>query len=220
MELFRLLSVRPGVTSLIGGGGKTTALYVLARELRERGTVICTTTTHIFPPAHTDIAEDASALAAALKRRGCVCAGSRAGEKLAAPPVPMAALAALADYVLVEADGSRGLPVKAHLPHEPAVPPESGQTIVLAGASAFGRPIREAAHRPEQFCRLTGQPPDAPVTARTLAAALRREGLGDKVFINQAEEPAALEEARRLAAALPWPVFAGSLQGGVWICLS
>ncbi len=220
MELFRLLSVRPGVTSLIGGGGKTTALYVLARELRERGTVICTTTTHIFPPAHMDIAEDASALAAALKRRGCVCAGSRAGEKLAAPPVPMAALAALADYVLVEADGSRGLPVKAHLPHEPAVPPESGQTIVLAGASAFGRPIREAAHRPEQFCRLTGQPPDAPVTARTLAAALRREGLGDKVFINQAEEPAALEEARRLAAALPWPVFAGSLQGGVWICLS
>ena len=220
MELFRLLSVRPGVTSLIGGGGKTTALYVLARELRERGTVICTTTTHIFPPAHMDIAEDASALAAALKRRGCVCAGSRAGEKLAAPPVPMAALAALADYVLVEADGSRGLPVKAHLPHEPAVPPESGQTIVLAGASAFGRPIREAAHRPEQFCRLTGQPPDAPVTARTLAAALRREGLGDKVFINQAEEPAALEEARRLAAALPWPVFAGALQGGVWKCLS
>ena len=220
MELFRLLSVRPGVTSLIGGGGKTTALYVLARELRERGTVICTTTTHIFPPAHMDIAEDASALAAALKRRGCVCAGSRAGEKLAAPPVPMAALAALADYVLVEADGSRGLPVKAHLPHEPVIPDCAVQTVLLAGASGFGRPIREAVHRPERYCALSGASPGDTATPRNLAAVLAAEGLGDRVFVNQADTAEALALAGELAALLPWPVCAGSLQGGKWTCLS
>ena len=221
MELAELLGIKPGVTALIGGGGKTTAMYRLARELR--GTVICCTSARILPPSHLPVlaGDSRAAVRQALAAAGRVCLGVPAPEgKLGPPALDLAALPALADYVLVEADGSRGLPVKAHLPHEPAVPPESGQTIVLAGASAFGRPIREAAHRPEQFCRLTGQPPDAPVTARTLAAALRREGLGDKVFINQAEEPAALEEARRLAAALPWPVFAGSLQGGVWICLS
>ena len=40
MELCRLLSVRAGVTSLIGGGGKTSAMYVLARELRETDNLI------------------------------------------------------------------------------------------------------------------------------------------------------------------------------------
>ena len=48
MLLSRLLSVRPGVTALTGGGGKTAAMYRLARELRREGTVICTTTTRIL----------------------------------------------------------------------------------------------------------------------------------------------------------------------------
>lgn len=55
MELWELLGVRPGVTALIGGGGKTTAMYALARELTKRGTVICTTTTHIAPPVHLPV---------------------------------------------------------------------------------------------------------------------------------------------------------------------
>ena len=40
MTLSSLLSIRPGITALIGGGGKTTALYVLARELRETDNAI------------------------------------------------------------------------------------------------------------------------------------------------------------------------------------
>ena len=35
-KLCDLLDIRPGVTALIGGGGKTTLMYHLARELRER----------------------------------------------------------------------------------------------------------------------------------------------------------------------------------------
>ena len=42
MTLSRLLDIRPGITALTGGGGKTTAMYVLARELRRRGAVSCT----------------------------------------------------------------------------------------------------------------------------------------------------------------------------------
>ena len=38
------------VIALVGGGGKTTTMYALAREAREAGkTVIVTTTTHILP---------------------------------------------------------------------------------------------------------------------------------------------------------------------------
>lgn len=49
-KLCDLLGIRPGITALIGGGGKTTLMYHLARELRQYGTVAVTTTTRIWPP--------------------------------------------------------------------------------------------------------------------------------------------------------------------------
>lgn len=223
MELWQLLDIVPGVTALIGGGGKTTMMYTLARELTRCGTVICTTTTHIFPPDHLPVLPDfdPEAVRSALWTHGCVCLGAPSPEgKLTAPPVPMEALAELADYVLAEADGSRGLPVKAHLSHEPVIPPNASRTVVLVGASGFDRPIQEAVHRWERFCVLTGVAPEAPVTAENLAALLAAEALGDAVFINQAETASALSSARRLAGLLAAPVYAGSLRGGEWKCLS
>lgn len=223
MELSGLLAVERGITALIGSGGKTTAMYLLAEELSRRGTVICATSTHILRPEHLPVLENPSpeALAAALAENRAVCAGCAAAEgKLTAPPLSWAALAALADYVLVEADGAHRLPCKAHLPHEPVIPPGATQTILLVGASGLGRPIREAAHRPEVFCRLSGANPEDPITLEALAAVIRAEALGDKVLVNQAERPEALAQARALAALLPVPVYAGSLQKRSFLCLS
>ena len=219
MQLWELLSVRPGITALAGSGGKTTMMYTLARELAERGTVICTTTTRIFPPEHLPTLERVDRRTA--ERLRCVCVGTPAQEgKLAAPAQSMEELAALADYVLAEADGSKGLPIKAHLPHEPVIPAGTGETVVLVGASGFGRPVREAVHRVEAFCRLTGLVPDDPVTPEAVAAVLEAEGLGGQVFVNQTETEGVLDAARRLAAAVKSRVFAGSLQRGEWTCLS
>lgn len=221
MHLWELLGLGPGVTAIIGGGGKTTMMYTLARELSVTGTVVCATTTRIFSPAHLPVLERVDR--DVLKRLHCVCAGTPALDspgKLAAPAQSIAELAALADYVLVEADGSRGLPLKAHLPHEPVIPAEAGRTVVLTGASAFGRPVREAVHRPEVFCRMTGASPDSLVTPETAAALIKSENLGDTVFVNQADTPSAMDAARALARMLDCPVFAGALQRGEWICLS
>jgi len=219
MKLWELLRVRRGVTAIAGGGGKTTMMYTLARELAEAGRVICTTTTRIFPPAHLPVLGRVDR--GALERLGCVCAGTPApGGKLAGPVQSMEELAVLAEYVLVEADGSRGLPVKAHGSHEPVIPAGAVQTVALVGASAFGRPAREAVHRVETYCQLTGSPPDAPVTPELVAVLLRAEGIGDAVFVNQTESRAAREAARVLARELDSPVYAGSLQRGEWECLS
>lgn len=49
MELRELLEIGPGLTALIGGGGKTTLMYHLASELRQQGTVLVCTTTKIWP---------------------------------------------------------------------------------------------------------------------------------------------------------------------------
>ena len=78
MELQELLGISPGVTALIGGGGKTTMMYALARELSRRGTVICTTTTHIRPPDHLPVLERVDR--AGVERARCVCAGRPTAE--------------------------------------------------------------------------------------------------------------------------------------------
>ena len=132
----------------------------------------------------------------------------------------MARLAALVDYVLVEADGSAGLPLKAHAPHEPVIPAESGRVLLVLGASGFGRPIREAAHRPERYAQLAGRDPETIVTPEIAAQVSRAEGLGDLVLVNQVETPEAWENARKLAENLPLPVYAGSLRRGEMVCVS
>lgn len=225
MGLSELLDVRPGVTAVIGGGGKTTLLRTLGEELAENGArVLLCATTKIFPfdglPNLTDPSEEA--LAEALETRRLVCAGTPVPGtgKLTAPAIPMGRLMELADYVLAEADGAAGRPLKAHAPHEPVIPPEANQVICVVGASGFGRPILEAAHRPALYARLAGVPEDAPASPETEAAVLLAEGLPDRVFVNQAEDAAAMAAARRLAALLPWPVCAGALKRRNWICLS
>lgn len=217
MQLWELLSVRPGITALAGSGGKTTMLYTLARELAKKRLVICATTTRIFPPEHMPVLDRVDR--EAMERLRCVCVGTAVG-KLAAPVQTMEELAALADYVLVEADGSKRLPVKAHLPHEPVIPPGAAQTVTVVGVSGFGRPVRDVVHRAEIFCRLTGLGPDEPVTPEAVAAVLEAEGLGERIFVNQVESEETLAAARRLASAVKGQVFAGALKRGEWICLS
>lgn len=229
MNLADLLGIRPGVTAVLGGGGKTTFLRTLGEELAGNGArVLLCATAKIFPFDGLLNLERPTeeALREALESRRLVCAGTPVPGtgKLTAPAIPMAWLAALADYVLAEADGSAGRPLKAHAPHEPVVPPEANQVIYVVGASGFGRPVREAVHRPEIFQFLTGLGPEAAVTPEAAAEALRTEapawGASIRIFVNQAEDGAALAAAGRLAALLPWPVYAGALQRRSWICLS
>lgn len=229
MRLSELLDIRPGVIAVIGGGGKTSLLRTLGEELAAGGArVLLCATTKIFPfqdvPSLPDPSEDA--LARALEAHGLVCAGAPVPGtgKLTAPGVPMARLAELADYVLAEADGAAGRPLKAHAAHEPVIPAEANQILCVAGASGFGRPVREAVHRPERFCSLTGLEPGDPATPEALARVLQLEASPAwppvRVFVNQAEEEAAMAAARRLAELLPWPVCAGALKRRRWICLS
>jgi probable selenium-dependent hydroxylase accessory protein YqeC len=70
---------------------------------------------------------------------------------------------AVSDYVLVEADGSKGLPLKAHGSHEPVVPEDTDHLIWVVGASGFGRPAGEVLHRPEHFITEAGRSIDADV---------------------------------------------------------
>ena len=213
MELAKLLDIHPGVTAVIGGGGKTTLLRTLGEELAEESRVLLCTTTKIFPFHDLPCAMTAEELNSLRRELRLMCAGTPVPgtEKLTAPPVPMAELAAWFDYVLVEADGSAQRPFKAHASHEPVIPAEASQVICVVGASGFGKPIREATHRPELYAQLAGVSVEDPVAPETEAAVLQAEGLHHRIYVTQVETRQDLAAAEALAALLDCPVLAGSL---------
>lgn len=213
MELWELLQIRPGIVCAVGGGGKTTLLHRLAASLP--GRVIFCTTTKIFPSAQMPVLcqADASQIASLLLRQRAVCIGTPTEEgKLAAPRLSFSALRQLADYILVEADGSKNLPMKAHLEGEPVIPPGAERVLLVVGSSGFGKPIREAAHRPERYAELAGATLDDELTPQRAAAVIRKEGFGDTVIVNQAAAPEQILQARELASCLSVPVFAGEVR--------
>ena len=103
MELWELLGIRPGLTAVIGSGGKTSLLRVLAQELSHRGTVLVSTTTRIMRPNWCPFAATAAELCEGFAHSPIVCAGSYNPEgKLTAPDFPGWQYAA--DFVLVDLD--------------------------------------------------------------------------------------------------------------------
>lgn len=107
--------------------------------------------------------------------------------KLSPFPLPFSTLEQMADYVLVEADGSKRLPGKAHGRNEPQIPKESQRTILVFGASALHKPISEVIHRVEIFQNFFTPTlsPDTLMTKELLLQAFRKENLGDCLFVNQ-----------------------------------
>ena len=215
MSLAALLGVRPGVTAIIGGGGKTTLMETLGRELASQARVILTTSTKIRRPGWLPVLdpETPEALAQALEAAPLLCLGTPwPGDKLANPSLPFSALASTADYVLVEADGSKGLPAKAHAQHEPVIPPEAATVILVLGADAFDRPISQVCHRPERFAALTGEDPESPLTPARWARLIRAEGYGNIIYVNKCETQGDWDNAEALARLVRQPVLAGSLR--------
>jgi molybdenum cofactor cytidylyltransferase len=172
MRLWEALRVRKGeVISFVGAGGKTTAVYRLGRELADQGwRVITTTTTMIRPPSpeqtealvvESNPAQVLRLAKEALRHNGLITVAEQRLEvenKLKGiEPVLVAALAKLADAVIVEADGAKGLSLKAPAAHEPVVPPETTLLVPVVGIDVVGRRlVEETVQRPELVARLTG----------------------------------------------------------------
>lgn len=215
MELYSLLGVTPGITAIIGSGGKSTTLEVLSQELP--GTVLLCTSTHFmgYPHLPTVLNPTKESLRDAFCHDRVVCTARQTVEgKLVDCGLPYELLQQYADYVLVEADGSRRLPLKAHAAHEPAIPDPCGQIICVVGLSGLGKPISEFVHRSEIFCSLTGAAPEELTSPTLVAKGLLAENLADTYFLNQADQPWDMGPAQALAAeltAVGKDVVAGSL---------
>lgn len=199
MKFSEALSIRPGITAIIGGGGKTSLMMALAEELRGQGRVIVCTTTRIYPPLDLPLfmGKNCGQIEGVLRDNPVICLGEMMEDKLGPSTIAVEDMAAVADYVLTEADGSMGLPLKAHASFEPVIP-RGARVIYVIGADGVGRPIQEAAHRPELYARALGTDTRHIVTPEDAA---RLVDYGDTVFFNKAEQPEDIENGRRLGAA-------------------
>ena len=238
-NLASALKIEPGITAIIGSGGKSTLLRALGLELMRAGSrVLLCTTTHMFPVAGVPWDGSSRRLDAvpwkpgALHAPGCTCeacAGLARGticqagvldpqtDKLSAPAEPLDQLAQRFDYVLAEADGSKRLPLKAHAAWEPVIPTGTANVIWVVGASGLGKPVDEVVHRPELFCERCGCKPTDIATpervAQVLNAELQELGLDTtRIVLNQVDTLSDPAMADRFETALGRPVVAVSLK--------
>lgn len=208
------LGIRPGLTALVGGGGKTSAMLRLAGELSMHGSVLISTTTHIFPPPGFPVlySPDADAVRAVLLASPAVCVGTPAKDgKLSAPPLEPAVLRTLADYVLIEADGAKRLPLKAPATHEPVIPDCADCVVAVAGLDGIGRAISETAFRPALYASLLGVGLSHSIVPKDVARVVcddlgQHKGVAAHmrfcVLLNKADDAARLALACKTCAAL------------------
>ena len=212
-DLFSVLEIDPPhILAIVGSGGKTSLMYAVAQESLARGLrVITTTTTKIFPPRPeqspiTILAEKPEEL---IVKAGEALGGHRHitiatrqllnGKLDGIPPDLVGVLMAHTgvDVVVVEADGARGLPLKAPAIHEPVIPGLAELVVPVVGLGCLGRPLDEdTVFRSEIFSDLSGIPLGREITAEGIGRALfhpdgllRRAGVGTRVIplLNQAD---------------------------------
>ena len=239
-NLASALRIEPGITAIIGSGGKSTLLKTLGLELmRAGGGVLLCTTTHMFPVAGVPWDGSNRRLGAAPWKPGAAhvpgctceaCAGMNRGSicqagvldpetgKLSAPAEPLNELAQRFDYVLAEADGSKQLPLKAHAAWEPVIPAATANVVWIVGALGLGKPVAEVVHHPELFCERCGcEPTDAATpehVAMVLNAELRMLNLSNAhIILNQVDTLADPTMADRFEAVLDRSLIATSLKG-------
>jgi len=179
---------RGEVISLVGGGGKTTIMFALARELVAAGNfVITTTTTRIGKPSSAqsplvlvekDEAKLISRVLENIREYGhiTVAAAKLPGGKLGGvSPELVLRLAAIEPqpYIIVEADGAARKPLKAPNATEPVIPANTSTVVAVAGIDALGGYLDENnVFRAEIAAALLGQPLGSIVSADSVAVLL------------------------------------------------
>jgi len=158
--------------AIVGGGGKTSLMFALADELVVSGyRVLTTTTTKIrhrealsAPLAVFNLPESArhERIARGLDKHKHVFFGRKllsSGKVEGIDPLGADALYREhpADFLIAEADGAAGRPLKAPAPHEPVIPASATVVIAVMGLEAMGKNLTpELVFRLERFQALTG----------------------------------------------------------------
>jgi len=191
-----------------GSGGKTTAMFLLAKSLRKTSPVIVTASTHLgawqapLAERHLIVEADFTAESMESQPQGVtLVTGALDGDRI--KPLNEEALNSLNVYcknhaiaLLIEADGSRQKPLKAWAEHEPPIPAFVDQVVEVTGLLGLGKPLgAENVHRPELFSSLSGLNMGESITPEDLVRVLTHPQGGKKNIPPGARHVAMLNQA-------------------------
>lgn len=159
--------------ALVGGGGKTTLLHALGRQLS--GRIILTTTTRMARDqtgGFVVLSAEDDPVVQSLQGPILVWGKSEGSKVRGVSTEQCDRWFAKVDHVVVEADGSRQLPFKAPAPGEPVVPRSITRMVSVIGADALGRVISDQCHRPLRVAALAECHPYERLTPASAASVL------------------------------------------------
>ena len=206
--------------TFVGAGGKTTAIFNLARELRDKGKkVLVTTTTAIYYPYYEKcdciivLDNELENIFQEKFSDGITVIGQKVTEEdklkgIECNLINQLFLEEAFDYILVEGDGAKGKPIKVPADYEPVIPTLSTIVIAVIGLDAVGRSItNENVHRVHEFCEITEKKIDEIISEEDLALiSINEKGLFkfDPVeskkflFLNKARVPEDIKMIERI----------------------
>jgi molybdenum cofactor cytidylyltransferase len=228
MELIQALRLKqmeeiPRV-AFVGAGGKTTAMFQCARELS--CPVLITSTSHlgadqlnmadrhffvddaVFDRLQENLPDGITLITGLLTRDK--------NRTLGISDQHFNRIRTISDKwgipLLIEADGSRRLPIKAPAAHEPPIPEIVNAVVVVAGMRAVGKPLTEEwAFRHKLFAEISGLKPGEKITLKAIARALIHPEGGLKnipinarrfALLNQADTPVLQSQAAMIISEL------------------
>ncbi|MDR2158464.1 MAG: putative selenium-dependent hydroxylase accessory protein YqeC [Treponema sp.] len=203
------------VITVTGSGGKTALIWLLARTGRRGKVLVSPSTKMLVPPPEAGLWDRRSLRPPSPPLPGITLAGvfnDETGKLEALPPGVLETAAGEYDLVLVEGDGSRGLPLKGWAAHEPVVPPFTTVTAAVMPLRPLGQPVSaDGIHRLPLFTALSGAAEGdilrpghlARVITGTGGRGLFAAARGEKMlFFNQIDD-GNLRQAEELASLLP-----------------
>ena len=218
MLLTEVIKPNKGVTAVIGSGGKTSLIRALAYELAS-GSKVLICSDHAMPATgfehisgRGDIASAARALTAAAAVGMPAVIGELKDGVIRPVKTNIDAAAGYADYLFLEVDDSRGLPLTAHFSGQPVLPRCTRSVIEVIGLSGLCRPVRMAANNAERYAELAGIDINDFVSPEAAARVINREALQELLFVNMADSKEWYEEARLLCGLVRSHSVIGSLK--------
>lgn len=159
-KLLTLLEEDSKIIAFVGAGGKTTTIYNLANQLIKEGkSVIVTTTTHIYRPLDIEVAMDMESMQKILQEGKLVVAGipCEDGKLTCLENEIFNRLGDYADYVLIEADGAKKMPIKVPKDNEPVIPEGVDMVVGVVGMDCIGKSIKTVCFRPQEAVKLLNE---------------------------------------------------------------
>ncbi len=236
-NLLKALGIQKGNTiSVVGGGGKTSIINKLAKEASEFHScpILITTTTNIFSPdkelkfttilGKDDTIDTMIKKETSNKKKIFTLARKRIGEeKIPNQPNKNLTKMKLKGFenekikrfmskeriLFVEADGSKGLPIKAPNKNEPVIPMESDYILGVIGLDAIGLSVsKENVFRLKHFCKITGLKERMKISPESLGLLIKHpngifqnspKNAKKAIILNKADYIKNLDEIEKIA---------------------